>query len=141
MSEQVLLDLGRILEVASSIPSGLFAVFNLPWHFKWTVKTACSSSYCFLFLPCCNPFLIKEPKRIFKKKLKSGHVTPQLKTLQWLPIELNIKIKHLKVAYKDLYSQGIACYFDLTSHHHLSHLPTVFPTPVLSVFSYCFLFE
>lgn len=44
------------------------------------------------------------------------------------------------MAYKDLYSQGTACFFDLTSHHHLSHLLTVFPTPVLSVFSYGFLF-
>jgi len=77
----------------------------------------------------------------FLKKLKSGHVTPQLKTPQWLPIELNIKIKHLKVAYKDLYSQGTACFSDLTSHHHLSHLLTVFPTPILSVSSYGFLFE
>lgn len=133
-----LLDLGRILEVVSLIPVGLFAVFNLPRHFKWSVKTACSPSHCFCFLPCCNPFH-KGTKVNFKKKLKSGHVTPQLKTLQWLPIELNIKIKHLKVAYKDLHSQSTACFSDLTPPS-ISFAHCV-PTPVLSVSAYGFLFE
>lgn len=77
----------------------------------------------------------KGTKANFLKNSNQVMLLPSLKTLQWLPIELNIKIKHLKVAYKDLYSQGTACFFDLTSHHHLSHLLTVFPTPVLSVFS------
>lgn len=37
-----------------------------------------------------------------REREKSDHVTPQVKTLQWFPTALNIKIKLLKVAYNIL---------------------------------------
>ena len=72
-------------------------------------------------LDYCNLLLYGLPQYLIEQlQLQFCHITPVLKDLHWLPIDLRIKSKILTIIYKSLYGLAPTYIKDLLKNYHPS---------------------